>query len=1145
MLVHLAGCNDGAGGGNGGSDLAGQAQKGPFSAGGLVRLAPLDANGDPAASPSVQTSTDDGGGFSVVVDWSGATLVRVSGDFYDETTGDLTRLDHPLLAVIEATPGESLQTNVNLFTHLEALRLRALMAAGGGFAAARDQARAALLDFFDLPADTVPHDLNLDQANQNAASANLLLFSAAVMSGDALLERLAAAFAAGEPEPLLAELGDAADQVNLDQVAEHLAAIGLPALGDDLFADGLPVWAIADDEPADDDDASNDSGDSGDSGDADGATDTGGSGEIQRDPVIVPINPDRDGDGLSNDFEDDIGTDPDQPNQLHADLLPIAEPLTIEELRDDLDGFAIRLFKAEHAADEPNPLTAPYATSAVLGMLLAGADGGTAADIAGLLAPSLMSEQIHPALHGLRDDLGEAFDQLTWMQNTYPASLPFLNLLAGHHDAVPTNLDLDTDAARTSITDALATRPGAGFAVPHPGTSDVSRLVYAATLARGADWAEGFAPDAPVELPFETLDGDWVLTPTLSFTGEFPYAADEQWQAVALPLNNDDLRLLIVMPRPGRFDDFLAQLSTARLAAIRQSLTPRQLTLNLPGFTSNNDTDLTTPLTNLGLADWTDQGVADFSAAQAEDELHVEYMAQRQAFSLGADGVNQRGATLAVQDGDADFVFPGGGAGVIITQPGLCEPELTSYQVTASRPFFYFLEDSHDALLALGAFTDPDGATIEAGPARVDADGLQLQDLVGIEQGLRVGPYPVPELADPNTQSLATAESAVDDLNRLAVRLVASSSYINSIFATAGAHATLSLARLGAQASTGDQIDLAADWQQTGEQARDSHRALNDALSIAGLSHLLVLGQEGYPVRHPWLDDLILETGAYPRITNLISNQGDALLEDWSTGLFGVPVAFPSLSEAARIVFAQFGEWDLTFDVDASSIGDMAFRNPDDVESQIPAIELNGQLTVAMDGERRLVRIPLAGGTAELLIIQPESGEYPDFVRNLNWPAIDALRTAATPTQMVLHLPELDLTNSSDFDALFNAGTDLGADPRLAYEADFQAINTTDSLRLGQREQRGRFQLSASGLSMSGRTLVTLDGSYVASGFSCLAPVEGGFGAGLDLSIGYSGDGPDDSPDSADPLLPFAYLVLDRSTGAVLYAGQYLGPDLP
>lgn len=160
--------------------VSGVAQKGPFQPGGSVNAVRLAADGS-ETSDSVTGSIGTDGGWSLAEpDWSGATLLVLSGTWFDEVSGTFSSSSRELHGVADIVDG-SATANVNLYTHFIAVRTRNRMNAGDAFADARDQARTELRALTGITGNAAELDLLDAAANPDQADgANLLLFSAAV-----------------------------------------------------------------------------------------------------------------------------------------------------------------------------------------------------------------------------------------------------------------------------------------------------------------------------------------------------------------------------------------------------------------------------------------------------------------------------------------------------------------------------------------------------------------------------------------------------------------------------------------------------------------------------------------------------------------------------------------------------------------------------------------------------------------------------------------------------------------------------------------------------------------------------------------------------------------------------------------------------
>jgi hypothetical protein len=204
LVSLLAGCNSGSGGGGDGGSSAssatsGSAQKGPFQMGQTVSATRLENDGS-LSSDSATTETIENGEFAFTdLNWEGGTHLSIEGSFFHEIDGNFSGTGRTLTAVAPLADGQNLATNVNLYTHFIASRVRSLMAQGTAFDTALSQARNELRNAFDIDSD--PADLNLLQTISGTSeedSANLLMFSAALLKAgidQAGLDAMASDFA--------------------------------------------------------------------------------------------------------------------------------------------------------------------------------------------------------------------------------------------------------------------------------------------------------------------------------------------------------------------------------------------------------------------------------------------------------------------------------------------------------------------------------------------------------------------------------------------------------------------------------------------------------------------------------------------------------------------------------------------------------------------------------------------------------------------------------------------------------------------------------------------------------------------------------------------------------------------------------------
>ena len=238
------------------SKTIGLGQKGPFVSGSTVKAYKLDTNGSRVLSNSATTTTTDNlGSFSFdSLSWSGPTEIEVSGHYFNEVNGS-TSATATLTAVVKVASGSQVSANVNVFTDLEAKRVKALMASDSGidFDTAKSKAKSEIKELFglSLPNGVNLEDLDLTKGSGIAAADNaeLLRVSAAIAKKPEILSKLENAVVDGNVtnddngSAALAELAQEANDLNLTQVAQNLeSALGVSDVPDSNDTNTTPPY---------------------------------------------------------------------------------------------------------------------------------------------------------------------------------------------------------------------------------------------------------------------------------------------------------------------------------------------------------------------------------------------------------------------------------------------------------------------------------------------------------------------------------------------------------------------------------------------------------------------------------------------------------------------------------------------------------------------------------------------------------------------------------------------------------------------------------------------------------------------------------------------------------------------------------------
>lgn len=358
------------------------------------------------------------------------------------------------------------------------------------------------------------------------------------------------------------------------------------------------------------------------------------------------------------------------------------------------------------------PTASPASIAFTLAMLLPGARGDTAAELAaGLQLPEeLRGERLHAAVHRLLADSGIAGPtkpggpQLRlandlWVQRglqldpTYTATLR-RSFAADHHVL---DFRTDPDAARRTINAAIgkATQDRITNLLGADDVTAATRTVLTNAIWFRAAWHEEFAEGATRDERFTLADGTAVEVPTMRRQSYFAYAANDAWQCVALAFADSTMHCELIVPRDGHT---LATAEAALLAGEPMAaLKGAKVDVSLPRFRIQSRHRLREALMALGLQTMFDPGRADFRGITGAEPLVVDNVVHECWIQ-----VDERGAEAAAAT--ATTMRAGSAA----------RPE-TVHAFRADRPFAFLLRDRRTGLvLFVGRVDDPRHGRTEA-----------------------------------------------------------------------------------------------------------------------------------------------------------------------------------------------------------------------------------------------------------------------------------------------------------------------------------------------------------------------------------------------------------------------------------------------
>lgn len=387
-------------------------------------------------------------------------------------------------------------------------------------------------------------------------------------------------------------------------------------------------------------------------------------------------------------------TDQTTPTAIAPDVITLAR---------DNSAFACDLY-AQLRSDEGNLAFSPYSISAVLGLLHAGADSDTAAQIAHVLRWSLPPDRIHNATAALsgvlqqisrRGDVRLSSANALFPHHQYPLLPGFLAVTQEYHGVSVTPLDYSQpENARETINSWVEERTERRITnlIPEGAIEPLTRLVLANAVYFKGNWSCQFDPADTRQAPFWLTSRERVDVDMMWQGEHFMLAQTDRLKVLELPYRDRDLSMLLILPnaRDG-LAQIEAELSPSRLAEWRDACKHTDVDLLLPRFRVEWGTPLDAVLRSMGMVDAFDASRADFSRIDGRTAwLYVGLVVHKAFVEVNEEGTEAAAATAAVSFARSAFV----------------KPQPTEFH--ADHPFlFVLIERQTGSILFKGRVVDP------------------------------------------------------------------------------------------------------------------------------------------------------------------------------------------------------------------------------------------------------------------------------------------------------------------------------------------------------------------------------------------------------------------------------------------------------
>jgi serpin B len=394
-------------------------------------------------------------------------------------------------------------------------------------------------------------------------------------------------------------------------------------------------------------------------------------------------------------------------SRKRRNTLPSADADELNKLVAGNNAFAFDLFRVIREKGT-NLFFSPYSILAGLVLAYAGAQGQTEKSMAEALKFSLPRDRLHQVFNkldlmlkergqGARGTEGAGFKlhavNALWGQKGCKFLSQFLDVLAQNYGAELQILDFinETEHSRNTINRWITeqTEGRINELIPEGVIDQLTRLILTNAIYFNAAWKYPFNKNSTTDDIFHPLEGADISIPMMKQTKSFRCSEGDNYQAVELPYDGQELSLVILLPRSGEFTIFEDNLNSEFVKEIIKELELNEVSLTMPKFEYESAFSLKDSLATLGMKT-AFGGEADFSGMNGGHDLLIQDVLHKAFISADEDGTTAAAATA-----------------VIMTMKFM--PALAK-EIKIDRPFIFFIRDiPTNSIIFLGRVLNPAG----------------------------------------------------------------------------------------------------------------------------------------------------------------------------------------------------------------------------------------------------------------------------------------------------------------------------------------------------------------------------------------------------------------------------------------------------
>ena len=418
--------------------------------------------------------------------------------------------------------------------------------------------------------------------------------------------------------------------------------------------------------------------------------------------------------------------DMDDPEIIIKDDLPRDDPSIEIELPKDADfltlseamnDFSFRFYEQLRSGNDENIFFSPYSIFTALAMTYEGANDITAEEMAKILNIPQKNESILKGIKYLYQKLNYGADynistaNALWVKESLKLLDEFSELISEYYGGKASNIDFSDPANAAEIINDWVEENTKGkikdLVKPEHINPIYTVLVLTNAIYFKDQWRIQFNVDDTIDRDFTLESGETIKTPTMRFLGKedlFNYTETEDMQILELPYKNDDISMMIFLPKDKKLEEVLESVNESSLSKWKNRMTKCEVDIYLPKFKLETSYELSNVLKEMGMVNpftpsakfegfYNMTELAEvYGVHESEIFIYISKVLHKAFIEVNEEGTEAAAATAVIMCGTTSV-----------------DPTIPQRIVfDADHPFMFMIQQKETGnILFMGSMTDP------------------------------------------------------------------------------------------------------------------------------------------------------------------------------------------------------------------------------------------------------------------------------------------------------------------------------------------------------------------------------------------------------------------------------------------------------